>query len=571
VAQWFAPEAARAIVGLLLLLWTVWVALVQPRYAPGGALLFAGLLLLSPTVHVWYLTWFLVLIPASGLRRWTWPLLAWCVTVGFSLETYAAVYRGGPFVEQFGQTWLVYAPLGLLALVLAWSGRPRRTPLSSVPPRDCPPFSVVIPCRGEYDNLRGLVPAWLEAGARRVVLADTPTGDSTPGLASERVTYLPVERRGYGAAVLAGLEAVRQDGCAVVCDADHARGPQQVGRLLAPLADPDVGLVCAARNDPKALSTTQRFGNALVCTLIGLGWGRRYFDLGPFRGLRLADWPAGRLRDRGFGINVEMNVRALDLGIGVVEVPLTPSRRAHGADRISGTLRGSVAAGWGMLRMLFRLNEQRARPRSTRATVLILTKLPGSLPVKQRLVPALGEAGASEIYVEMLRRTVALASTVVDRPLLAYSPPDADPVAALPGVEGCRLRPVQGSDGATCLENALLDAYEGMPLLALGGDAPDLPVGRLEQAIAALQRCDAVFVPSGDGGFSLLGLRSPVPGLAGGLRYGSRDALDGLRAFLEASGKRVELLEPWPDVDTPEDLVAWRRREDTAHREGSRT
>ena len=143
-----------------------------------------------------------------------------------------------------------------------------------------------------------------------------------------------------------------------------------------------------------------------------------------------------------------------------------------------------------------------------RATVVILTKLPGHLPVKTRLVPLLGEDGARDLYLEMLRQTVALARHVAPRPVLAYSPPDATP--DLPGVDGCELRPVEGDDGAVCLENALRNAYEGAPLVALGGDAPDLPPDRLDEVVAALEEHDAVFVPTGEGGFSCLGLRRPV-------------------------------------------------------------
>ena len=170
-------------------------------------------------------------------------------------------------------------------------------------------------------------------------------------------------------------------------------------------------------------------------------------------------------------------------------------------------------------------------------TVVILTKLPGHLPVKTRLVPALGEAGARAVYLEMLRETVALAKCLTPRPILAYSPPDATP--DLPGVAGCELRPVIGDDGATCLENALADAYEaGTPLLALGGDAPDLPLARLEQVTAALDddEADAVLVPTHDGGFSCLGLRRPVPGLAHGFRYGSADSLAGRIQVFDQDG-----------------------------------
>jgi glycosyltransferase A (GT-A) superfamily protein (DUF2064 family) len=196
-----------------------------------------------------------------------------------------------------------------------------------------------------------------------------------------------------------------------------------------------------------------------------------------------------------------------------------------------------------------------------RATVVILTKLPGLLPVKTRLWPVLGEAGARDLYVSMVRDTVAVARTLAPRPVLAYSPPGGDPGAALPGVAVCRLLPVKAEGGAACLEEALLGAYEGRHLVALGGDAPDLPPERLFEVAGALSRHDAAFVPTGDGGFSCLGLRRPVVGLSGAFRYGSGDAMASLEAFLEARGLSSTRLAPWPDVDTPEDLAAYLARQ----------
>jgi hypothetical protein len=357
------PEAAHTVVALLLALWTGLVTLSQPRLANALVLLFAGLLLLSPTVHFWYLTWFLVLLPAVGPRRWTVPLLIWAVSVGLASETYRAHYLdGAPFTERFGLTALEYALPFLCAVWLAWRSWPRRTKLAPAPATaDASPgtFSVVIPCRGEAENLRGLLPRWLETDVERVVVADTPTGDGTEALteASPRLVYLPVAQRGYGAAVRAGLAAAGDVDFAIVCDADHGRGPGQARALLAPLRDPHVGLVTAARVDAR-LSLPQRIGNGLATFLIAVGWGRRFWDLGPFRALRLAAWPAGALTDAGFGWNVEMNVRAIELGLGVVEVGLPASQRAHGENRISGTLAGVVGAGYGILRQLYRLKEQ---------------------------------------------------------------------------------------------------------------------------------------------------------------------------------------------------------------------
>ncbi len=195
------------------------------------------------------------------------------------------------------------------------------------------------------------------------------------------------------------------------------------------------------------------------------------------------------------------------------------------------------------------------------ATVVVLTKLPGLLPVKTRLWPVLGEAGARDLYVEMVRDTIEVARTLDPWPVVAYSPPDGDPRKALPGVSDCEFLSLRAVGGAACLEEALAGSYAAMPLVALGGDAPDLPAERLREVAASLERRDAALVPSGDGGFSCLGLKRPVAGLRGAFRYGGDDALAAIERFLAARGLSAVRLEPWPDVDSPDDLAAYRKRQ----------
>jgi hypothetical protein len=355
------PAHGAILAALLLAAWTGFVTVSQPRLPQALVLLFTGLLLLSPTVHTWYLTWAIVLLPAVGPRPWTWPLATWSFSALLVAVTYVTHDRGAPFVERTWVTALEYALPALVALFVAIRFRPRREPVQS--PRAGAPgsFGVVIPCRGEARNLADMLPRWIDTPAHRIVVADTPTEDGTRDLCRGelRITYLPVRERGYGAAVQAGLALLRDDvEIAIVCDADHAAGPRQAEALLAPFTDPDVGLVCAARGPSRHLSLPQRLGNRLACLLIALGWGRRFEDLGPFRALRLSKWPRLALRDKGFGWNVEMNVRAIELGMRVVEVELPAAGRRHGVNRISGTLRGVMGAGWGILTKLYALREE---------------------------------------------------------------------------------------------------------------------------------------------------------------------------------------------------------------------
>ena len=369
VTDWLVPGYGAYVNLVLLLGWVGLVTVAQPRVDRALVLLMAGLLILSPTVHTWYLGWFLVLLPAVGPVRWTLPLIAWSFTALLTGVTYVEFYFfEGDFGENFGLTWLEYLIPLAVAVDCARRARIGRARVEPPGRGASGSFGVVIPARRERANLGVVLPRWLDTPAERIVVCDTPSGDGTDELCRMdlRVRYLPVHERGYGAAVSAGLEKLRGVvEYAVVCDADHPEGPRQVEALLAPFADKRVGLVCAARRRTRHLTPPQRFGNALACWLIALGWGRRFEDLGPFRALRLRRFPRGALRDKGFGWNVEMNVRALERGIECVEVDLPASERLHGENQISGTLRGVVGAGWGILTKLYALREESCAPRSS--------------------------------------------------------------------------------------------------------------------------------------------------------------------------------------------------------------
>jgi hypothetical protein len=84
-------------------------------------------------------------------------------------------------------------------------------------------------------------------------------------------------------------------------------------------------------------------------TLIRWGWGVRYTDLGPLRLVRRRALEAMRIADRGCGWTVEMQIRASELGLRVVEVPVQYFRRKAGRSKISGSVRGTLRAGTAIL------------------------------------------------------------------------------------------------------------------------------------------------------------------------------------------------------------------------------
>jgi len=219
-------------------------------------------------------------------------------------------------------------------------------------PRAPPIIGVIMPTRNEAAALPKVLSAILPQVAE-VIVVDTASTDGTPAIAERmgaRVVSEP--RRGYGRTCLAGIAALSPAvDTVLVMDADASDRPEDLPRLLAPIIEDGAELVIGARSldvEPGALTPQQRFGNALACRLIRLIWGIGYTDLGPFRVIRRAALDRLQMRDETWGWTVEMQVRAARLGIRVREVPVGYRRRI-GHSKISGTLMGTIKAGWKIL------------------------------------------------------------------------------------------------------------------------------------------------------------------------------------------------------------------------------
>ena len=197
----------------------------------------------------------------------------------------------------------------------------------------------------------GDIPAGL---AGEVVVVDNGSTDGTDLVAQRLpVRLVREERRGYGSACLAGvaaLEASRPE-VIVFLDGDYSDHPEEMPRLLEAIgagADLVIGSRALGEREPGALLPQARFGNLLACFLIRLLYGHRYSDLGPFRAIR---WDAYRrlgMRDTNFGWTCEMQVKALRAGLRVAEVPVSYRRRV-GVSKITGTVSGTLAAGYKIL------------------------------------------------------------------------------------------------------------------------------------------------------------------------------------------------------------------------------
>jgi len=216
---------------------------------------------------------------------------------------------------------------------------------------------VVIPALDEERALPGVLADLAQSGTvRQLLVVDNGSRDRTAQVAAAAgATVLSEPRRGYGAACLRALAYLRARAqppdVVVFSDGDGSDDAGALPELLQAIAR-GADLVIGARTG--ALLPHQKAGNRVATALIRLLYGHQYADLGPFRAIR---WPALcalGMRDQGYGWTVEMQLRALRMGLKVCEVPVRARPRVAGRSKVSGTLRGTAFASGRILYTILR-------------------------------------------------------------------------------------------------------------------------------------------------------------------------------------------------------------------------
>jgi len=197
-----------------------------------------------------------------------------------------------------------------------------------------------------------------------------------------------------------------------------------------------------------------------------------------------------------------------------------------------------------------------------RIAVLAKAPLPGL--AKTRLAPVLGTAGAAALAERLLRHAVAQAAAAAPGAVTLWAAPDTThPVfTQLQQAHGVTLAVQPAGDLGARMAQVFTDSWAAAPgpLLLMGADIPALDSALLRHAADALHGHPAVFVPALDGGYALVGLRAPAPGLLAalfdGMRWSTPQVMADTRERLARLGMAAAELAPVPDIDDAADL-AW--------------
>ena len=219
-----------------------------------------------------------------------------------------------------------------------------------------PTVDVLIPAFNEEASLPLVLEAIPRPPVRRIVVVDNASTDATARVAAEGGAVVVQEPRpGYGSACLGGLGYLRENdppGILVFLDGDFSDHPEELPTLIEPIvggrADLVIGSRTLGRRERGALLPQARMGNFVACLMMRLLYRHTYTDLGPFRAVRWEALESLAMADPDFGWTAEMQVKALRRGLAIEEVPVSYRKRV-GVSKITGTVKGTVLAGYKIL------------------------------------------------------------------------------------------------------------------------------------------------------------------------------------------------------------------------------
>ncbi len=223
-------------------------------------------------------------------------------------------------------------------------------------------IDVIIPAFNEAEAVGLVVRDIPKELVRYIVVVDNNSNDKTREVAEKAGAIVVAQpEQGYGAACLRGMEFLFEQeilaDIIVFLDADYSDYPMEMYPLVDPILKGDAELVIGSRSmgnrERGAMMPQQIFGNWLATKMMKAIYGAHFSDLGPFRAISREALVKIDMKDRDYGWTVEMQVKALKNKIPYTEIPVK-YRKRKGVSKITGTIKGTVMAGYKIIFTILR-------------------------------------------------------------------------------------------------------------------------------------------------------------------------------------------------------------------------
>ena len=215
-------------------------------------------------------------------------------------------------------------------------------------------ISVIIPAYNEEGSIGKVVNDIPKEIVRDIIVANNNSKDNTAEVAAAAGAIVLTEnRQGYGYACLKGMEYLQnldiKPDIVVFLDGDYSDYPEEISLVIAPILENGMDMVIGSRalgkRERGSMTIPQVFGNWLATTLIRRFYGVKFTDLGPFRAIKYDKLIALGMCDKTYGWTVEMQIKAAKQKMKCTEVAVNYRKRI-GYSKVSGTIKGSLMAGY---------------------------------------------------------------------------------------------------------------------------------------------------------------------------------------------------------------------------------
>jgi rSAM/selenodomain-associated transferase 1 len=189
--------------------------------------------------------------------------------------------------------------------------------------------------------------------------------------------------------------------------------------------------------------------------------------------------------------------------------------------------------------------------------IVIFAKAPQPGQVKTRLIPSLGAQGAADLARRMLRHTVEQALAADLGPVELCVTPSPQDAAWQTVTLPASIHWADQGDGdlGTRMARATRRVTSaGQSILLIGTDCPALDASHLRRAANSLIHVDAALIPTGDGGYVLIGLNRFHASLFECIEWSTATVAEETLRRLDQLGWKVKNQSRLHDIDEPADL-----------------
>ena len=225
-------------------------------------------------------------------------------------------------------------------------------------------ISVIVPALNECESIGYVVASMPWSLIAECIVVDNGSTDGTDEVARRagaRVVYAP---RGYGSACKAGSQAALPTSSILVyLDGDGSDNVDELPRIVAPIEEDRADFVLGSRlrghAQPGSMMGSQIFAAHLVGFLVRILQGIRYTDMGAFRAIRRSSFEQLSMSETTYGWNIEMQIRAAQHKLRILEIPVNYRCRIAGVSKVSGDVIASFIAAIRILGVVFRIGLSR--------------------------------------------------------------------------------------------------------------------------------------------------------------------------------------------------------------------